>query len=293
MKAGIFSFFESISYRTLGLLCFFTVLLTGAGDHFMGSEASSAILYLAPILTATWFGDRKLGIGIALFSALAWAFSDVSSGRHYSRQWILVWNAGARLGIFLILSHLASQVRQKLLAEEQAAHTDVLTNTCNSRAFYEKIEEEIERCRRFHHPLTIAYIDVDNFKMVNDSHGHATGDMLLRAAAEVMRENTRHVDVVARIGGDEFAMLLTETDYDNAGKAMAKIRNALLAQMTTLAMPVTFSVGMITYQDSPLDAHAMLRSADNLMYEVKKSGKNAIKHLAGHEMPTGVDPEER
>ncbi len=284
MKAGFFSFFENISYITLVILCTCAVLLIGAVDLYMGSEASSSILYLAPILTATWFGDRKLGITSALLSTIVWAGADFTSGCQYSNQWILAWNAAVRLGIFLLLSHLTALVQEQLVAEEKAADTDALTNTFNSRAFYEKTQEEMERCRRFHHPLTVAYLDLDNFKMVNDSHGHSAGDNLLRTVAEVMRESTRRIDVIARLGGDEFALLLTETDYDNARMAMDKIRNTLLAKMTALAVPVTFSIGMITYLDLPQDVHMIIRSADQLMYDVKKAGKNAIKHLAGHEV---------
>ncbi len=282
MNAWFFSFFESLSYRILAFLCFVSVVLIGIGDHYLGPDMSSAIIYLGPILAATWFGDKRLGIGILILSTMAWAISDVSAGRQYSSNWFLVWNAGVRLGIFVILSSLASQVKQKLLAEESAADTDALTNTFNSRAFYEKAQQEMERCRRFHHPLTIAYIDLDNFKTVNDTQGHSAGDALLRTVTEIMRENTRGIDVIARIGGDEFAMLLIETDFDNARLAMDKIRGSLLAEMKALSMPVTFSIGMITYKDLPSDVHAMIRSADQLMYDVKKSGKNAIKHLSGN-----------
>lgn len=258
-----------------------------------GRKSRPPYSYLGPILTAAWFGNRRLGIGIALLSTLAWAVSDVSSGRHYSSQWILFWNAGVRLGTFLTLSHLASQLRAKLVAEEQDADTDVLTATCNRRAFVEKIQDEIARCRRFHHPLTLAYIDLDNFKMVNDSQGHLAGDNLLRTVADVMRATTRQVDVISRLGGDEYAILLAETDYDNAGQAMAKVRQALLAEMTSLAVPVTFSIGMITYRVPPLDVNEIISCADHLMYEVKKSGKNAIKHIYGPERGEGVVREER
>lgn len=275
-----FRFVENLSYGALFSFCTLITALIGGIDYLIGPELSSAILYLLPIILASWYGDRKLGIFISKISTLAWIFADVASGRQYSHFWILFWNAGVRLGIFLIINHFVAAFHKKLTEEETAADTDSLTGTFNSRAFYEKTNLEIERSKRFNRPLSLAYIDLDNFKQVNDDEGHAIGDELLKVVVNTILNNSRKNDVVARIGGDEFAILFIESDYTSAASAMEKLHRALLLSMEGNSWPVTFSIGMITYVTSPPEAHEMLRRADELMYSVKKSGKNSIKHLS-------------
>jgi diguanylate cyclase (GGDEF)-like protein len=148
----------------------------------------------------------------------------------------------------------------------------------NRRAFREQAVIEIERSRRFGRIFTIAYIDLDNFKLVNDEFGHEAGDGLLKDLVAAIRRNTRASDVLCRLGGDEFAVLLPETGGEAALVAFSRVRDAYLARMTELDYPVTMSVGLITYKDMPEGFDAMLNAADNLMYEAKKSGKNCIKH---------------
>ncbi len=156
------------------------------------------------------------------------------------------------------------------------AHTDVLTGLANNRAFYEQVDHEAERSRRYRHPLTIAYFDLDNFKTVNDQHGHDTGDAVLRMVGQVLKERVRKTDIVARLGGDEFADLFPETDYEEARSLTQNIRPHLLDAMKQNKWPVTFSIGTLVFS-KPLDStREMIKAADNLMYRVKKGGKNNI-----------------
>jgi diguanylate cyclase (GGDEF)-like protein len=188
------------------------------------------------------------------------------------------------LGVAIVLAlivlawagSLASRVKQQTHALENLARSDFLTGVRNRRAFYEAGENEVRRARRYKRPFAIAYFDLDNFKFVNDTLGHAEGDRLLLTVAGVLRTHTRATDVVARLGGDEFAVLLPETTGDAAQAVFEKLRAALLEAMQEESWPVTFSVGGIVAETPPANFEALVKDADQLMYTVKKSGKNRL-----------------
>jgi len=119
------------------------------------------------------------------------------------------------------------------------------------------------------------YIDIDNFKAVNDTKGHDEGDLLLIAAASTLKHQIRETDTVARLGGDEFSVLLPSTAKEAAEVAGRKLKRALADAIET-RWPVTFSIGMVTYATAPESVECMIRQADKVMYEVKKSGKNEL-----------------
>jgi diguanylate cyclase (GGDEF)-like protein len=148
------------------------------------------------------------------------------------------------------------------------------------RAFYDLAQREIERARRFKHPFTIAYMDLDNFKMINDQHGHSVGNELLRIVSETIKKNSRAVDSIARLGGDEFAVLLTETGGESAKVVFSKLHKQIMEVMDRNKWAVTLSIGAVTYITPPNTVDDMLKKADDLMYSVKKGGKNMIKYEA-------------
>lgn len=162
-----------------------------------------------------------------------------------------------------------------------ARRTDSLTGAVNRRFFYEVLQRELDRSRRYHHPLTIAYLDLDNFKVINDQWGHSTGDQVLRTVVESAQQQLRSTDVLARLNGDEFAVLFPETGQQAAQSAVPKLHAALLQVMHQNAWPVTFSTGVVTCLAPPAAVDELIQSADELMYSVKRSGKNAI-HYAIH-----------
>jgi diguanylate cyclase (GGDEF)-like protein/PAS domain S-box-containing protein len=169
-----------------------------------------------------------------------------------------------------------SQLNQALQREKELARTDSLTGLANRRAFSEAAEMERARAARYGRPVTLAYVDLDNFKHVNDTLGHSVGDELLAAVARVLRENLRFTDTAGRLGGDEFAILLPETNANAAESALQKLRQILLRTMKARKWPVTFSIGAATFLDNATSVEEMVRFADELMYTVKKTGKNKI-----------------
>ena len=163
-----------------------------------------------------------------------------------------------------------------LEAERKLARIDSLTGLANRRAFYEGAELERKRSLRRSRPLSIAYLDLDNFKQINDRNGHEVGDELLACVGGIMRANLRAEDLVARLGGDEFAVLLPESDYQAASGAVAKLHRILTTEMQKRCWPVGVSIGMVTFESIPENVEDMVHAADELMYTVKRDGKNRI-----------------
>ena len=155
---------------------------------------------------------------------------------------------------------------------------DPLTGLANRAAFYEQAAAELVRCRRYGHAFTIAYIDCDNFKAINDRLGHRTGDALLCAVAIVLQRSVRTSDIVARLGGDEFIIGFVETGSQAALTTVQRMRERLSAMMQRQHWPVTFSIGVATFTSPPASVDMLIDCADQLMYAAKQSGKNAVRH---------------
>jgi diguanylate cyclase (GGDEF)-like protein len=176
------------------------------------------------------------------------------------------------------IAGLAAHLQEVLESVTEMAHKDPLTGIANSRYFYEVATLELEMERRYNHPsLALAYLDIDDFKAVNDRHGHMVGDQLLRKVARIMSDEIRSVDVPARVGGDEFVILLPESDAEACMTAMRRLQSHLLRVMEENEWPVTVSIGVACYSSVPASVEEMVASADRLMYEVKNEGKNGIR----------------
>ena len=155
-----------------------------------------------------------------------------------------------------------------------------MTGLCNNRGFYKKANEELIRSQRYKGVFTVAYIDLDNFKEINDNFGHMVGDELLQKVAKIMKENSRKTDVVARLGGDEFAILFSETGFQPADEAFRKLNHILSENISKSNWSTTLSAGLVTYEVAPNSVKQMVQVADDLMYSVKKEGKNNVFHKA-------------
>ncbi len=255
------------------------VLMTiflGCINHLTGYEISFSIFYLLPIIFVSWFGKRNHGVIASVFSAEALMWADLSSDHFYSNFAVPVWNSIMVLGFFLLITFSFAEIKKLLTKEQLLARVDSLTGLANSRAFDERANNEINRSIRFARPFSIAFIDIDNFKQVNDMLGHSQGDNLLQSIAKTIKDNTRSIDIVSRVGGDEFVIFFSETNEKNAKEAINKVRERLFTMVKNNNLPVTFSIGVVTcYKSCNLDE--LIKEADNLMYSVKKSGKNRIE----------------
>ena len=255
------------------------ISLLGVIDYLTGYEFSFAVFYLLPVALVAWFAGRRLGLLIATISAATWQYANLLAGESFSSLVVPYWNAATRLGFFVVVVLLLARLRETLLRQTELARTDFLTRALNQRAFYDSAEIEIERARRYRRSFSLAYLDADNFKAVNDRFGHHVGSQLLVRVVEVMKQNLRSTDVVARLGGDEFAVLLPETDAGEAQELVEKLRQKLHQEMMASGWPVTFSIGALTCQNPPESVDEMLKIVDGLMYEAKKDGKDTLRHI--------------
>lgn len=254
-----------------------STLCVGAGDRLTGADVSFTLLYLGPIGFATWFVSLRAGVFLSTLSALISSAVDVGTRTAPLPVGVVAWNLAVQLGVFLALTLLFGALKGQLESEQQLARTDALTHVSNRRAFVEQAAVELERARRTARPITVAYLDCDDFKVINDRFGHAQGDQLLVAVATTLRTGTRAVDTVARLGGDEFGLLWVDTDGPSAEALTARLREALQATMAGYGWIVTFSIGAVTFLSPPLSVDDMLGHADQLMYEAKRSGKDAAR----------------
>ena len=266
---------SKLFFITIGLIL---VILVGIVDYVTGYEITFSIFYLIPVALVSWYAGRRYGILISFASAISWFLADTTAGHTYSQPLITYWNTSVSLGFFLVVTFILSQLRAELKRERKLAQTDFLTGIANSGYFTELLTWEINRCRRYKNPLTLAYIDCDNFKAVNDQFGHHAGNNLLCLVADTIKSTIRITDMVARLGGDEFAILLPETGAEQANSVILKIQNDLLDAVRKDGWKITFSMGVVTYMKSANTSDEVIGMADRLMYDAKNAGKNRIRH---------------
>lgn len=262
----------------INILGLAVVAVVGILDGITGSDYSFSVFYFVTVAIIAWYIGRKSAIFVALAGAGAWSVADIVAKRYHENPLAWLWNDIVKFSLLLFGAYMISSLKMRLEREEDLARTDQLTGIANRRRFGELADDEIRRSRRYHDSFTVIYLDIDNFKTVNDTLGHSEGDRLLRQVAATIATNIREIDTVARLGGDEFGLLLPETDGEAAVTVATKMHASLKSNVEAV-WPVTFSIGMVTYCTAPASINEMIRIADQLMYEVKNSGKDELRHL--------------
>jgi len=259
----------------LTVFWFVQLVVVALLDVHTGTELNLSIFYLLPISFAAWFLGAGLGLLSAFLSAGLLVYLNAEAGSAHLLATTV--NALTNLLLFVFLVVIIGEVKTLYQRERESSRRDYLTSLPNARAFYELLTHEQNRSRRFGRPLTLGYIDLDNFKLMNDLFGHPEGDTLLAAVAKTMQNSIRETDIIARLGGDEFVLLLPETTEEQATVVLAKLQRGLMQLMGDHRWPVTFSIGAVTFLNAPESAEEMVQRADQLMYTVKKSGKNRFE----------------
>jgi diguanylate cyclase (GGDEF)-like protein len=254
-----------------------SLLAVVAFDHFMTFKLNLAVLYALPVLMLTWVVGRYFGALLSLIICSTWSVIDAAAGRYLEHPQLLYWDWGANLLGFLVLVFGLTSLRGMLEAAHFESHKDALTSLVNKGGFYQIVSAEMEVCRRYQRTLSIAYIDCDNFKSVNDQFGHHIGDELLRVVSLTMQRKLRSSDLPGRLGGDEFGIMLPETSAEACRMVVEMLQQRLLQEMADHKWPVTFSIGIATFTRMPSSIEDMIRQADKLMYAVKFTSKGAIK----------------
>lgn len=255
------------------LLCAIALL-----DLLTGYEIAFSLFYVAPVAITAWRSSVRTGLLLAALSATVWAMADYWAGHEYSHWLVLVWNSTVRLSFFAIIALLITKLHGNLLLLDRLARTDPLTGALNSRAFLDLAGREVEQTRRYGGSFTLLFIDLDNFKAVNDRCGHAAGDDLIRAVVDALRGALRATDLVGRIGGDEFAVLLSRSAGDEARETAHRLQRAVAEAVSRVGCPTTMSIGAVSVPGGrpDLTLDALLKKADELMYRVKRSSKNDL-----------------
>lgn len=253
------------------------ILLIGLIDYFTGTEVRTFALYFLPLIfAATQFGKRG-ALGASILATFTWFTSNFWGGLDYSAVYIWFINCLTQFCVFITVALLVASLRDTLEREQALSRTDTLTGLLNIRAFNEQGNLVLALSRRNQRPVTLAFMDLDNFKQVNDSAGHHQGDELLKTVAGILVSHLRASDLIARIGGDEFTLLLPETDEQQAHQVLHKLKEQLVQAAECKRFGVSASIGAIVYNDIPNDLQPMLKAADTLMYTVKAAGKNSIR----------------
>jgi diguanylate cyclase (GGDEF)-like protein len=237
-----------------------TADLTVGGVNYRGhaislnSSDGETLLILGPPKSG-----GVLGIGRAALAILAWFLAAAV---------VLAWS----------LARTMTRLHQRVAAQ---AMTDPLTGLWNRRYMAETLDREVARALRFRHPISLIIVDVDDFKTINDHRGHLQGDIVLESVADVVREATRSIDVAARYGGDELALILVETEREGAAILGERLAERMRATQVPLreggSMGATVSVGVATIPDSAGDVESLVDGADRALLRAKRAGKNQIR----------------
>lgn len=262
---------------TVWLVAVLGIAMIGGIDYYTGVELRVFPLYYAPISLLAWHVGTRSALLAAALSAATWLGFNVLGGLEVSSVGIWIANTFVQGASFATVGFLIASLKGALTRERGLSRTDSLTSLLNRRAFFEDAEPVLSLCRRKRRPVTLAYIDLDNFKTVNDTFGHQAGDDVLCRVGAVLRASTRPSDLCARLGGDEFAVLLTEANADDAAAALQRLRVLLCAATDSVACPISGSIGAVTFLTIPHDMEEMVRAADDRMYAAKAEGKNRLR----------------
>ncbi|MDH3260956.1 MAG: GGDEF domain-containing protein [Acidimicrobiia bacterium] len=265
--------FSGLSTGAVVILGIASVGATGFIEWVTDLPLPNDVVFVLIVGGATFHGSATAGVFLA---ALAGAVRLISTGAPFARVpigWPLAAVEGlALVALLLGFVLLARTLHRAMDALQHQALRDSLTGTLNARGFLDVAERERLRTLRNEQPLTIAYFDIDGLKNLNDAAGHQAGDRLLVRFAAAVEASIRAYDIFARMGGDEFVLILPAADQQEALGVVTRIRDQLVRQQP----PLLLSVGVVTYSAPADSVESMLQAADGLMYQAKRAGGNRL-----------------
>ena len=250
----------------------FLCLAAGYAEVVSGPQWNVAALYLFPVL---WVA-AAIGLIPGLCLIAVSVTLSIIAGHHAGSLSLVVSNALVLVFFFTTTVLLTNRLMLAQKKERDSSRHDPLTKAYNAKAFYGVLEVEAHRCRRYSRPLTIAYIDCDDFHQINERYGNHMGDEFLKLTSDIVRRGLRLTDTFARLNGDEFAVILPETHNRDAKNIFLRIRKALSEDMGIRELNGTFSMGVATFLSPPSELKDMVEKANALMRDVKNNGKNMV-----------------
>ena len=273
---------QKISYYAQMLMIatevfFIGILNYALGKYFPGSPArciSLDVLYCLPIIQtarlsaihALAYSDSRSSTFVGIAIALVWSVAEAAIIWPDFPLYVLILNVFTRSVVLTVLN----RVLLKLWREREYAHKDILTGLATRLGLYESLRVEEARSARSGRPYSLLYIDIDHFKALNDTLGHHVGDEALKLLADILRKNSRNIDVAARFGGDEFVLLLPDTDKQSCNILIERIETFSKQAFEERSWLISISIGQVTNigKGQPLDL--VIKLADENMYEAKK-----------------------
>jgi diguanylate cyclase (GGDEF)-like protein len=281
----------SLSKPAASLLTLLGVVLVGVVDFATGVELRVWPLYYLPLSLAAWHLRRGWMVVVAAgLCSAAWLASNYLAGLTFSTPAVWLFNVLTQGASFVVVGLLIATLRTALVHEQELSRTDPLTSLLNARALYEEAERTLALSRRRKRPVTVACIDLDDFKLVNDTQGHHEGDQVLRSVATMIRTSTRNSDLAARMGGDEFLLLLPETGLTEATLMLDRLGVLLAEALSHTPGPVTASIGGVVFLTVPDSLETMVQEADRRLYAAKAKGKKQVQLDVVGERSVGPHP---
>lgn len=287
-----FAFKYIDSRRTLEFLSFMAGLLLLVNYVEILTRLHTGMIYeiggftfflFLPLLIFQGFSVRMSLVSTFVYAGLPpllalWGLAPGFDHAHYG---VLIWPAA----IAMMLAHYANAHNYGRRYDSEhalklASNTDHLTGVSNRRHFVPLLRSEINRAERFHHPFSLLILDIDWFKDINDTHGHPTGDLVICALADICRNSGRSIDIVARLGGEEFAILLLEIQLPEALAVAERLRTAVerarVRSLDGVEFGFTVSIGVAEQPLGNLSAEKLMDMADDAMYQAKANGRNRV-----------------
>ena len=245
-----------------------------SGDGRGAPNPDNETLYVWVALYSVYFFSVRAAVGQILWAIACYALALAFISHPSILATRLIETGGTLVIAVILIAVLKDRVRHLLGQLADAARTDPVTGLHNRRGFEEAMAVEIERARRGGHLVTVLMGDLDHFKRVNDRLGHAAGDAALSRVGRILDRGNRQSDDAARAGGEEFAVILPDTDEREAYVVAERLRTAVEAEFADGLVPITFSFGIATYPEHGPSADALLDSADRALYAAKELGRN-------------------
>jgi diguanylate cyclase (GGDEF)-like protein len=266
----------------LSILGLVGVVLIADAVASTGGTGDGAVLYMWPVVWASWFFGRRVLVATLVCVAVAHAVTlrSMPPGVGYLDRWIDVVAAVTVVGV--VVRVLAEHNQRLVSALVSEARRDALTGLLNRRGFDERASIELARARRQGWTVAVASFDLDHFKHVNDEYGHHVGDQVLSQFSEVLLKEARGIDVVARMGGEEFTVLLAPCDLFDSYAFAERIRTTI----ATIDPPITTSVGLAC-TSAPATIEELLLEADHALYNAKRAGRDQTMTATAASPPIG------
>jgi diguanylate cyclase (GGDEF)-like protein len=257
--------------------------LASSSSYFLGLFAIAAFIIMPPTVSAVLFLTSNI-----IFMILLPQFQPLPDVVR-----TLNINTLSMTAVSWILNQMASRgkvksfINEKIIIEKNAelekknselnelTMRDSMTNLLNHKNSLRRLKEEVDRAKRISYPLSVAMIDLDNFKQINDNYGHQTGDEVLLQVAKILAENCRYTDTVGRYGGEEFIIIMPDTNSGDAALLMQRVQSCIEGTAFKEGIHITLSCGISELHGE--NVHGILKSSDVMLYEAKKKGKNRVE----------------